>query len=294
MECRTTNNCTTEDSLEKVPEKVKSATEDLAKSENADTRNIATLLEFLIAKQSTTNLRIASLENEVTEIQGKVSNALQVSEAAQQKSIANEKRISGIERDLVRIEREVNDSFIVIGGIPEEEEEGSDPNKVREVASKVLTDGGFGDLAKKIVTAWRPGRRPLGQDQSRIQGSGQIPTQPGSQNQGGKATGRIIIVKFESLQARQKIMSQVKSIKQSDAYPNRRFYPKKSPAELRGQRRMAAVVNQLAGGDHELERKWGGVKAKGDNRVFMPIDFLPSIVIISGLQINIDSLMTRK
>jgi hypothetical protein len=246
----------------------------LRTSESSEMRAMGTLLEAIWSNQRNNAQRIRKLEKAVQEVQGVIHDVVEVNEVVQTRVNLIEHKTSALERELVRLEREVNDSFIVIAGIPEakEEEDQNGNAKTREIASAVLIDGGFGELAKKMVSAWRPKKRTS------------------NQNQSAGASNRIIMVKFESLQARRKIMGRVKSLSPSAVYPKRKFYPKRSPLELKGQFRLKSVMTKLLNEGWKLEQKWGGFVVEGINRVFMPLDFLPSFVTIKGVKIDVDRL----
>jgi hypothetical protein len=228
-------------------------------------------LRKILTNQKQSETRIKTLEKAVDEIQGKINDVIDVNEFIQNKVSNVGKSVLALEREVVRLDREINDSFIVIAGIPEVDgeigERGSE--KTRELATAVLVEGGFVDLSKKIISAWRP--KP-------------------KRNQ--NSSNRIIMVKFESLQARRRIMGCVKNLPSSTLYPNRKFYPRKSPIELQGEFRMRAVMALFTKNGCKVERKWGGFYLEGEEKVYKPLDFLQSAVFIKGQWLDIDKLMS--
>jgi hypothetical protein len=261
-----------EDSMEET----KAATDILRNSKNGETRAMGTLLEKILDNQKSHSRRIKTLEKAVDEVQGRLNEVIDVTEFIQNKMSKTERSVSSVERELVRLEREINDSFIVISGIPEVDGEdgGKGGEKTKEVASAVLIDGGFVDLAKKVISAWRP--KP-----SR------------NQRQASQNAGRIIMVKFETLQARKKIMGSVRNLPPSTNYPQRKFYPKRSPLELRGQYRLKPVMEALIREGWKIDKKWGGFSVEGGDRVYMPLDFLPSTIVINGQSLDIDKMQGK-
>jgi hypothetical protein len=55
-----------------------------------------------------------------------------------------------------------------------------------------------------------------------------------------------------------------------------------------------SVLSRLTKDGYKMERKWGGFKVEGDDRVFMPLDFLASVVSIKSKELNVDEIVSSK
>jgi hypothetical protein len=256
----------------------KMAAKALTECDKPEFHALATMMSTIWENQKRTVKKVKSLEGTIATVEHKVNVLVRVTEVVEQRIGKTENEMALLQKDVAIVQRELNDKYVVIDGIPETggkagENTGED---TREIAVDILKDGGLIEISQRVVTAWRLG---VGRDKK-----------SSKQNQ----KPRLIIVKFDTSEARKYIMGKVKGLSVSQKYPQRMIYPKKSALELKGQYRLKAVFDVLTAHGWKLERKWGGFAIEGEKKVMMPLDFLQRVVVISSQEINVDEMVAYK
>jgi hypothetical protein len=242
--------------------------------EKPEFRALGAVMAKLLDGQKGNFTKIKKLEKAVDDIGGKLNDVIRyvkdmderVGDVGCTVEAGNGARMINVEKEIAAMSREINDSYIVIAGIPNatKNEEKED---TKETALAVLKDGGFGELGKKLITAWRVKKRGQNQPNDRPP---------------------LIIAKFESLQAKQKIMARIKELATSSTYPDRMFFPRKSALELKGNYRLTRVFHALQADGWKVEKRRGGFAMVEGKRVYGPTDFLCSTIEIDGKQLDVD------
>jgi hypothetical protein len=220
----------------------------------------------LVVDQSDVKRRVQKVEEKLTKHEGKLKSCEESVKVVEKRVVQCETGLGKWEREVASLQSELNDSFIIIAGIPEKVEGGRENTK--QLAKEILTDCGFNDLAEKLIAAWRIGNKHKQPNQSAM-----------------------IAVKFDTMLARRNIMEKVKTLPISDKYPKRAFYPKKTSLELKCNYRMGVAYRALLEGGKKVTKIKGGLTFEGATRVYRPSEFLPDSVDLNGEILDLNKLI---